>query len=181
MNKIHIIENFVDQKDLGTILEYLNTTEVTFDPTGYSPFGVYMQNQNNSNLKEVFEKNSLKAKNIIEKSFNCEVYEEGMTSVVELKAGDFMPLHFDHGSSENESVGLKTGAGNPSRDISSVLYYNDDYEGGEIYFPNQDLLIKPNPGMFIYFPAKDEFPHQVKEIKSGYRWCSTAFWCIKKD
>ena len=181
MSKIYIIENFVDQKSLDIIINYLNNTEVTFDPTGYSPFGVYMQDENNNDLIEVFKKNYLKAKAIIEDSFSCKVYEEGMGSVVELKAGDFMPLHFDHGSSENKSVGLKTGAGNPSRDISSVLYYNDNYEGGEISFPNQDLIIKPKPGMFICFPATDEFPHQVKEIKSGYRWCSTAFWCIKKD
>jgi hypothetical protein len=181
MDKVYIIENLVDEQDLQSIISYLNNNEVTVDESGYSPFGVYTGNYGTQDLHIAFDNNYKKAKKIIEESFKCSVYDEGMTSIVELKTGDSMPVHLDHGSASNENVGLKTGAGNPTRDISSVLYYNDNYEGGEIYFPNQDLLIKPKPGMFICFPAKDEFPHQVKEIKSGYRWCSTAFWCIKKD
>jgi hypothetical protein len=180
VDKVYVIEDVLDEKNLEEIIFYLKNTPVTFDETGYSPYGVYAGG-GSPILANLLEPNYSKIKNIIESSFNCNVYDEGVSSVVELKTGDSMPVHLDHGSSLNESVGLKTGAGHPTRDISSVLYYNDDYEGGEIYFPNQDLLIKPKPGMFICFPAKDEFPHQVREIKSGYRWCSTNFWCIKKD
>ena len=180
MDKIYIVKNIIDQKDLNQIILYLKNTTVTIDESGYSPFGVYSGN-GTPNLPELLSKYYDTLKNFIETSFECKVHDEGVSSVVEMKAGDSMPVHLDHGSAQNESVGLKTGAGHPSRDLSSVLYYNDDYEGGEIYFPTQDLLIKPEPGMFICFPAKDEFPHQVKEIKSGYRWCSTNFWCIKKD
>jgi hypothetical protein len=180
MDKVYVIKDLLDKKCLEEIILYLKNTPVTFDETGYSPYGVYAGNGSET-LPNLLEVNYSKIKNIIETSFNCSVYDEGVTSVVEMKTGDSMPVHLDHGASSNQSVGLKTGAGHPTRDISSVLYYNDDYEGGEIYFPNQDLLIKPKPGMFICFPAKDEFPHQVREIKSGYRWCSTNFWCIKKD
>jgi hypothetical protein len=180
VDKVYIIENILDKKDLEKIIFYLKNTPVAFDETGYSPYGVYAGGDSPV-LAKLLEPSYSKIKNIIESSFNCTVYDEGVTSVVELKTGDSMPVHLDHGSAQNKTVGLKTGAGHPSRDISSVLYYNNNYEGGEIYFPNQDLLIKPEPGMFICFPAKDEFPHQVREIKSGYRWCSTNFWCIKKD
>lgn len=179
MDTVYIVEDFVEKKDLESIILYLKNTKVSIDETGYSPFGVYTGNGNNPSLQLAFDNNYKKAKQTIQSCFNCSVYDEGMTSIVELKTGDFMPLHLDHGSAQNKSVGLKTGAGHPTRDISSVLYYNDDYDGGEIYFPNQNLLIKPKPGMFICFPANDDFPHEVKEIKSGYRWCSTAFWCIK--
>jgi hypothetical protein len=181
MDKVYIIEDLVEEQDLKSVISYLRNNQVSIDESGYSPFGVYTGNNGTQDLHIAFDNNYKKVKKIIEDSFQCKVYDEGMTSIVELKTGDSMPVHLDHGSAANKSVGLKTGAGHPTRDISSVLYYNDDYEGGEIYFPNQDLLIKPKPGMFICFPAKDEFPHQVKEIKSGYRWCSTAFWCIKKD
>lgn len=181
MNKVYIIENFINKKDLKSIINYLNNNDVSVDESGYSPFGVYTGNVEDQDLSIAFHNNYTKAKALIERSFNCEVYDEGMTSVVELKKGDFMPLHLDHGSAQNKSVGLKTGAGHPTRDISSVLYYNNNYEGGEICFPNQNLIIKPKPGMFIFFPAKDEFPHEVKEIRNGFRWCSTAFWCIKKN
>jgi hypothetical protein len=177
MDKIHIIKNIIDEKNLEQITLYLRNTPVSFDSSGYSPFGVYLAN-GDPTLPELLGKYYDRLKKIIETSFNCRVHDEGVNSVIEMIAGDSMPVHVDHGSAQNKSVGFKTGAGHPSRDISSVLYYNDDYEGGEIYFPKQDLLIKPEPGMFICFPAKDEFPHQVKEIKSGYRWCSSTFWCL---
>ena len=180
MDKIYITKNILDKKDSEQIILHLKNTPVIFDETGYSPYGVYTGNGSETlpNLLEVYYN---KIKNIIETSFNCSVYDEGLSSVVEMKTGDSMPVHLDHGSAQNEKVGFKTGAGHPSRDISSVLYYNDDFDGGEIYFPNQDLLIKPEPGLFVCFPANDNFPHGVREIKSGYRWCSTTFWCIKKD
>jgi hypothetical protein len=180
MDKIHIFKDILDRQDLEKILIYLNDTPVTIDESGYSPFGVYAGN-GRPDLPTLLSKYHDKIKEIIESCFGCKVHDEGLTSVVEMKTGDSMPVHLDHGSAQNKSVGLKTGAGHPTRDLSSVLYYNNNYEGGEIYFPKQDLLVKPEPGMFICFPAKDEFPHQVKEIKRGYRWCSTNFWCIKKD
>jgi hypothetical protein len=180
LDKVYVTENVINKEDLLQIVTHLKNTPVTFDETGYSPYGVYTAN-GNPTLPYVLDKYYNILKNIIETSFNCSVYDEGITSVVEMKTGDSMPVHLDHGSAQDQNVGFKTGAGHPSRDLSSVLYYNNDYEGGEIYFPKQDLLIKPQPGMFICFPAKDEFPHQVKEIKSGYRWCSTNFWCTKKD
>jgi hypothetical protein len=180
LDKIHINKNIIDKEDLEKIILYLKNTPVMIDQSGYSPFGVYAGN-GSPTLPELLVKYYDPLKEIIETSFGCRVYDEGFASIIEMKTGDSMPVHLDHGSSANASVGLKTGAGHPTRDLSSVLYYNDDYEGGEIYFPEQDLLIKPEPGMLICFPAKDEFPHQVREIKSGYRWCSTNFWCIKKD
>ena len=180
MDKIHVTKNIIDKKDLEKIIIYLKNTPVMIDESGYSPFGAYA-GYGDPTLPNLLSKYHDTLKQVVETSFDCKVYDEALVSVTEMKTGDLMPVHLDHGSAQNKNVGFKTGAGHPTRDLSSVLYYNDDYEGGEIYFPEQDLLIKPEPGMFICFPAKDGFPHQVKEIKSGYRWCSTNFWHIAKD
>lgn len=37
--------------------------------------------------------------------------------------------------------------------ISNLLYLNDNYVGGELYFPHHDLIIKPEAGMLISFPG----------------------------
>lgn len=37
--------------------------------------------------------------------------------------------------------------------MANLVYLNDDYEGGEIYFPEYDLKIKPEKGMLISFPG----------------------------
>jgi len=178
MDKVYIVEDFLFQEEIKIINLFLEKTEAKSDDTGYSPFKTYTTN-GNQQLISSFDEIYLRMKSFIEKSFDCIVYEEGLSSVIELTVGDFMSLHLDHGAATNEDVGFKTGSGNPTRDISSVLYYNNNYKGGEICFPNQDLFIKPKPGTFICFPAKDEFPHEVKVITEGTRWCSTNFWCIK--
>lgn len=58
--------------------------------------------------------------------------------------------------------------------FSLVLYLNDNYEGGEINFPNHGITIKPAPGSLIMFPSHEPFLHQVLPIKSGIRYMLTA-------
>lgn len=59
---------------------------------------------------------------------------------------------------------------------TGLVYINDDYEGGEIYFPNLDgMEIKPKAASAILFPARgDENFHGVREVK-GPRY-TIAFW-----
>lgn len=76
---------------------------------------------------------------------------------------------------------LKYGAGNffidhvddglfMTRKVSMVYYFNDDYEGGEMYFPRFDLTIKPKEGQLLLFPAAYIYNHNVNEIISGTRY-----------
>jgi hypothetical protein len=51
----------------------------------------------------------------------------------------------------------------PEFSVSSLIYLNDDFNGGEICFPEYNLEIKPSPGDFIVFPSY--FLHEVKEIE----------------
>jgi predicted 2-oxoglutarate/Fe(II)-dependent dioxygenase YbiX len=57
--------------------------------------------------------------------------------------------------------------------LSSVLYFNDDFEGGEIYFPEFDFTHTPKAGDGIFFPAftKDsKYEHGVTEVTKGKRY-----------
>ena len=64
--------------------------------------------------------------------------------------------------------------GNSNLAFSLVAYINDDYEGGEIHFPNQNVTIKPKAGSLIMFPSQQPFLHEVKPIISGTRYMSPA-------
>lgn len=60
--------------------------------------------------------------------------------------------------------------------FSTVVYLNEDYSGGEIYFPNQDVEIKPSAGDMVLFPSGGhEYFHGVKKINSGRRY-TIAMW-----
>lgn len=57
-----------------------------------------------------------------------------------------------------------------------ILYLNDDYEGGEIYFPQHDVEIAPTAGSLLIFEGSHEYLHGVKKITSGDRFTILAFW-----
>ena len=57
-----------------------------------------------------------------------------------------------------------------TRKVSLVYYFNDDYEGGEIHFPQFNVTIKPKEAQLILFPASYIYNHNVEEVKSGTRY-----------
>ena len=65
-------------------------------------------------------------------------------------------------------------------DRSVLLYLNNNYDGGEIYFPKLNISIKPKPGTLIFFEGNEDTAHGVKEISNGCRINFISFlWPIK--
>lgn len=55
--------------------------------------------------------------------------------------------------------------------LSAVLYFNNDYVGGEIFFPSINKEFRMDSGSVIIYPAHlPEFDHGVKKITSGVRY-----------
>jgi len=63
--------------------------------------------------------------------------------------------------------------------LSIVVYLNDDYEGGELYFKNQRVTIKPSAGSMVIFPSNMPYLHESKIIKKGTKYMSPGFWYKK--
>jgi len=55
----------------------------------------------------------------------------------------------------------------PSITHASIIYLNDDYVNGELYFVNKNYQIKPNPGTLVIFPGTKEYEHGVKVVGDG--------------
>ena len=66
----------------------------------------------------------------------------------------------------------------PFYDIAGLFYLNDDYEGGELYFPNQGIQFKPKRGSAYFFPGDMNYIHGVTAIESGIRYVVPFFWTI---
>jgi hypothetical protein len=64
-------------------------------------------------------------------------------------------------------------------DHSGLLYLTDDYEGGLLQFPDQDISLKPKKGTFICFKGDSDLPHEVTEITSGNRINLITFYSIR--
>jgi hypothetical protein len=55
--------------------------------------------------------------------------------------------------------------------VSVVVYLNDDYEGGEIWFPRMDnLIIKPKAGDIVVFPSAYIYEHASQDMISGVKY-----------
>jgi hypothetical protein len=54
--------------------------------------------------------------------------------------------------------------------IVCMYYLNDDYDGGEIFFPDYDLKIKPKSNSLIMFPGNENYVHGVLEVSKGFRY-----------
>lgn len=89
------------------------------------------------------------------------------------------------GSSANPHSDNSDFDGNPTKGFDNlkyvgILYLNNDYEGGELYFPEHDISIRPNSGSMYIFSGGVENIHGVTEITNGTRYSIVSFWDFKK-
>lgn len=64
----------------------------------------------------------------------------------------------------------------PYREFSSVIYLNDDYTGGQIYFPQWEFEPKMKPGSVAIAPCGLEYMHGVTKISDGVRYTISSFY-----
>jgi hypothetical protein len=98
------------------------------------------------------------------------------TAIVRWLPGQLQMPHADKELHEGENAGKPNDF--PWYDIAGLFYLNDDYEGGELYFPNQDVRFKPKAGSAYFFPGDMNYIHGVSEIKSGIRYVIPFFFTI---
>jgi hypothetical protein len=65
--------------------------------------------------------------------------------------------------------------------FSTILYLNNDYHGGEVYFKNQDISLKLNPGTILTFKGDLNNVHKINEVLSGTRYNIISFFNIKEN
>lgn len=65
--------------------------------------------------------------------------------------------------------------------VSCVTYLNDDYEGGELYFPYLDLSYTPKAGDSVFFPSTFLFAHASKPVTSGVKYSAVTMFDYNDD
>jgi hypothetical protein len=54
-----------------------------------------------------------------------------------------------------------------------IIYLNDNFEGGELVYPQDNITIKPEMGMLVYHMGNQK--HLVSKVISGDRYTLTSF------
>lgn len=52
-------------------------------------------------------------------------------------------------------------------EYAGILYINDDYTEGELFFPKLDFSLRPEPGTLMIFPGTEQYEHGVHPVGPG--------------
>ena len=65
----------------------------------------------------------------------------------------------------------------PSIRYAAILYINDDYKDGTLFFKNkEDSDLRPKPGTLLIFPGNEEYEHGVRFVGQGpIRYVTVGF------
>lgn len=101
----------------------------------------------------------------------CGITQDEGYTVLRYSGGGYYHKHIDYSSQKGADGETQT-----IRVISSLVYLNDNYEGGEIDFPHQDFRLKPKAGTIIFFPSIFTHPHASLNISSGTKYSLVTWW-----
>ena len=62
------------------------------------------------------------------------------------------------------------------RDYGSIIYLNDNFDGGNTFYANKELTIKPKTGAIAVHPGSKEYEHGVTTVENGTRYTIASFW-----
>jgi hypothetical protein len=84
------------------------------------------------------------------------------------------PPHSDSTGNNGEDNGTS------ARKFSSLIYLNNQFSGGNLWFPNQELEVVPKPNTLVIFPSGFDYLHGVKQVTSGIRYSILEFWTYEE-
>lgn len=159
LNKNHIktFPNLISEDELQTLKDYIKTLP---EPDKKSvDFKKDIPNQDVQNIIEHVRDKSYEA---ITEGFlrplgfyiKKHIFEEKQ-QIARFSEGIVLPSHSDCPQWNFEL---------PYMDITTIMYINDDYQDGEIYFEEFDYSYKPVSGELLLFPSY--FLHETKPNKA---------------
>jgi predicted 2-oxoglutarate/Fe(II)-dependent dioxygenase YbiX len=111
--------------------------------------------------------------------YNVEVGDREAPGILHYGVGGHYIPHVDAETLYKDDDGLDLWEKTLDRDLSVVYFLNDDYSGGELFFPEIDLVIKPEAGMLVCFPSDHHYVHGVRPVTHGHRYTIVNWMRVK--
>jgi len=171
MKNIYIEDNFLSNGKIAEILNYIEQTDpwiVTNDE--WSGRFVHLSCITENDTRVFLENVCESVGDIIKKNTGNDVKVQ-TCQLVKWREGDKLdPPHADCEHLDGSPHPY------PDRHYSALIYLNEDYEGGQIFFPNQNLEPEISPGTLVQFEGTKEFLHGVCEVTKGERYTIVMFF-----
>lgn len=194
LSYILIKPNVITEIGIKEIREYMDTSQKTdlsvFDPNKSNETGgtewifdkkirdtqIVDSGILSAKIKELM-KNIVRE--IVNPFYKIEIYQSEVPQLLSYDVGGHYCPHIDSESqwiSPNGEIIWKKVV---ERDLSMVLFINDDFDGGDFVFPDLKIRIRPEPGMLICFPSNHHYKHGVEPVTKGKRY-SIVCWATVK-
>jgi hypothetical protein len=117
--------------------------------------------------------------NIINPFYEFEIRDSEVPQLLHYSVGGHYQPHIDGYAEWTNPDGSRQWRKSVDRDLSFVLYLNNDFEGGDFIFPKLNIRIRPKPGMMIAFPSTQHYLHGVEPVTKGTRYNIVTWMTIK--
>jgi hypothetical protein len=155
---IYEIENFILNNTANLLLSFVNLN----GDYGWQNRGIGTT-ESSDDLVSVFCEEGEKIETKILQLFDNVSHWNSMRKIRKLKAGEFIHVHTDSRPQDDTSQ-IRFGI---------ILYLNDDFDGGEVYYKDLGIKIKPKKNSLIIH--KSEIKHEVLPVIKGNRYSMTTF------
>jgi hypothetical protein len=188
VDNITIIEDFVDPDHLKILQDFFPTIAEWENPLGdeFNEDGTCIYDASYwwdrmcsgtilqkiaPDMHELIDFYIEKMQRVLEEKFNVSLYKRPPV-LIRWLPGNEQQQHADKQ--------LNDGTPNPFPlyDINSIIYWNDNFEGGEFYYPEHDIHLPIKAGMAVAHPGDIHYLHGIKTIISGERWTTPSFYTI---
>jgi hypothetical protein len=88
--------------------------------------------------------------------------------------------YLHHADSCQFDVATRTWYRVEDRDLSLLIYLNEDFTGGGLTFVNFHCHFRPRAGDLLVFPSDNRYEHQAEIVQSGVRY-AIASWAAYSD
>lgn len=173
--KIYEFENFLLDSECDILIKWFNETDKmpTNNSNLFNGRQINYVNIQDERVKKLVNYFRFKTTKLAMEVFNEVELYPNYTDVVLWEPGGGMLVHSDNSNSD----------GTPNtcsyRDYSGVLYLNDDFLGGETFFPDHGpRFIKPKKGKLALYPSTIEYNHGVSTIVGKNRY-TMPIWFTK--
>lgn len=177
IENIRIFKNFIDEDDRLKILDNC------YDYTKNTHGEIYYPIPKSDSIRDIYIKYSKKMYENISIFYKdkSEIFVPKMitrepSNLLAHPVGSYMIPHVDIvGYTQELNYNLEDYINKWSGHLSSVIYLNDNYDGGELYFPDHNIEIKPEAGDYITWPGNKWYQHGVKTVKGNVRY-TLSIW-----
>lgn len=175
-SNIYIYRNFLTPERCKDYINFFESNSNFWGNTIYNVYGMGLD------LPLRFNENSILKKDIefIEDSFTKITIDAHQTSV---SLNEIHASKWETGSSGGYHADDSDLDGNDNGGthnvFSTILYLNDDYDGGEVYFKNQNISLKLDAGTVVSFKGDLSHVHKINEVLDGTRYNIISFFNVK--